>query len=50
MCKDGLEYYGLYRKLANGDEEFLPYCSEYITSYLAIHAYELELIEIKESE
>jgi len=47
---EDLKEYGIYRKLANGDEEYLPYVSKEIKNYISVHKDDFVLVEDKESE
>jgi hypothetical protein len=48
-CSEEIWKYGIYRRLSNGDKEYLPFCDPRIHSYLASHARDLELVEEKSS-
>ncbi len=42
---EDLKEYGIYRKLANGDEEYLPYTSKEIKNYISVHKDDFILVE-----
>lgn len=45
-----LDQYGIYRVLANGDEEYLPYTSSEIKNYISVHKDDFILMEESASE
>lgn len=45
-----LNQYGIYRKLVNGEEEYLPYTDKNIVNYLSIHKDDFILVMPNEEE
>jgi len=44
-CTEELWKFGIYRKLANGDREYLPFCDVLVEQYVVSHYRDVELVE-----